>query len=659
MSMQTVAVEEIYNLPKETYIPFLMERPLDKIKVVCHDGEIITTYRHMAFCWAYMEYNRKYNLPVTVKQLIDASVNPTDKVHMKLSSAVLRYVDNALNHTVPLAVIAQTEFEVLELQINGAIEHLEEHAMAIDAEDYYLLHSHPEIQAARERMIEAVNSTNLSVEKYKAIRRAYDDFDAIVSKYMDTDFLMNGLVGLVRCASTKLTQLHQGTVARGFESEVNSNFYADPVLPSFAEGLKTPYEFGAETRSGAKAAMYTGDIMGDTEYLHRLVQMIAASFQRVYLMDCGSTVTYDFKVEEKYLPYIAGKYYREDGVTKEVMAGDRSLIGKTLAFRFPAGCAVSDRTGCCLCCAGAVAKALPEGTNVGHTAATKYMGTGSQKVLSVKHDDLASLSSSMSISPKFLDFLVLSDNGREIVFNPQSGHMVLAWKLNSCPNIADIYSYTGDTNQLDIPEFSKLGNVSFFDLGGGYDTSDITDHVGSLGEVVSFSPEFLDFVREDRGRLDIRQYNRSQYYMVDLKNFPPGTPIFIAPFQHFDMINQHKATKAFLYSPNKDDVVKLTDFHTFGEAAKALLDLTMDKLGINLSVLELSIYAFTVTDIRNRNYYPVRHSNACEFLPMSELYLHRSISSKLFAERQYELLKSPLAVTVTDRVPHAYDMLCQ
>ena len=654
--MHTVEVSTIYNYRHEDYMAILFERPMDKVKLVCPDGEIITTYRHIAFCYPYMEFNREYDVPVSVKQFIGADVNPTNKVHMQLSSISLVHVYEYLNRKVPVAVIGQVEMLVRDLQINASIEHLEADAMSIDAEDYYQLHAHPEIADARKKMKEVCDATTLSSEKYQAIRECYDTFDDVVERNMDGEFRFNGLVGLIRCESTKSTQLHQGIVARGFESEINSNFYAEPVLNSFAEGLKSPYSFGAETRSGAKASMYTGDIMGDTEYLHRLVQMIAASFKDVYDMDCGSTVTYPFTVTPRYLPYIAGKYYMEDGVTKEVKKGDASLIGKTLNFRFPGGCAISDRTGCCVCCAGAVAKALPKGTNAGHTAATKYCGTGSQKVLSVKHDDLASLSSSMEVSPKFANYFKMSANGREITYTG-SGDVRLGWKMNMFPNIRDIYSYVGDTSKMGIPDFSKLGVVSLFDLNGGFDTMDISDNVGTAGEIVHFSPEFLDFVRSNRDVVSQAQYSRTNMQFVNLSRLPKGTPIFIAPFQHFDMINQHKATKAFLHSPRKEDVVKLTDFNTFGEASKALLDLTIEKLGINLSVLELSIYAFTVSDLEARDFRPVRHSNYCNFLPMSELYAHRSIAAKIFSERQLELLKSPLAVTTNDRPEHPYDLM--
>ena len=660
--MQEIDVNEFYNLKEDMYMTYLFERPYGKIKVKCFDGEILTTYRHMAFVYSYMNYNREFNIPVTVNQLLRYDVNPTDSVHIAISDFMLKYVDDYLNtekHVITLAEIARIELSVLELQINSAMSNLEAHAMTIDAEDYWFLHSHPEVVTARRKMFDACDSTSEPGEMYKAIRQAYDEFDAIVAARMDTDFLMNGLAGLIRCSCTKLTQLHQGIVARGFVSEVNSNFYALPILHSFAEGLKTIYEYGAESRSGAKASMYTGGIMGDTEYLHRLVQMVAATFQRVHLMDCGSTVTYPFPVEEKYLPYIIGKYYLEDGVVHEIMDKDKSLIGKTLNFRFPAGCAINDRSGCCSICAGAVSKSLPEGTNVGHTASTRYIGSGSQKVLSVKHDDLTSLSSCMNISEQFTPFLTLADNNREVLYTP-NGTMTMAWKYKMCDNLDDLYSRTDiATADLDIPEFSKVGDITFFDTSSDYNTGAINGCLGSKGEVVHFSAEFLEFVRLDRRRLETVWVGRTKYSSVDLTRFPKNKPLFITPFQHFDMITQHKATKAFLHSPVAGDMVKLTDYHTFGEAARTILDITMEKLGINLCVLELSIYPFTVTSIADHDYRPIRHSNACEFLPMDELYDHRSISSKLFSEKQVVLLKSPLAITVENRMLHAYDPMFQ
>lgn len=657
-------VEEIVNLSEHEYVPTLMANSGQVVEVECFDGKKKTTFGLLAWAWAYFTFNRQYNVSVSVKQIPDLDMVPSNKAHFKLLNTGLRVVYELLETKIPLNEIAEYGYDVVCNQINQSIRHLEKYAMVLDYEDYYELVRDKEVEAARTAMREGVAKERTSIGKFKHIQKAYQDFESIIKSEKNFDRLKhNGVVQLNLCGSSKQTQLNQGLIARGFASDVNSDFFAEPILNSFADGLRSPYEFAVETCSGAKSFMYQKDPMSDTEYLHRLVQMIAASFQNLVIGDCGSTVTYPLHITEERAPYVYGKYYLDEGGNLVELTRDNvpGLIGKTVNTRHVAGCKVKERHSVCSVCASANSLSLAKGANVGHTASTKLMGTGSQMVLSVKHLDLAALSLSMRISPQFVDYVKLASNNREIVLDDTN--IILAIPEKAAEYIRYVY-HTDDVTKLNITEMSQVDHIVIARKDDENDFGEVySGCVGDAGEVVNLTPEFLQYLKDDPQRLQITNYKRKRYYMVDMSEFTKGEPVFLAPFKHFDMLIQHKRTKRFIYSPSskqkdiQDHGPRLTDYNTFGEAAQAFLDITHEKLGINLAVLEMAIYPFTITDANSYDFRPVRASNSCQFMPLEHLYNNRSLAAKIVSEKQSEVLKSPLVITNNKRSEHPYDYL--
>lgn len=654
-----IKIEEIVELPEDTYMDTLIVKSGIKVVVECYDGSVETTYGLLMFSWAYFNFNRIYNVPVSVMQIPELDSIPNNKLHFKLANTGLKLTYDYLEGKVPLNEISESGYDILCNQINKAILYLEEYSMTLDAEDYLELEDYPEMVEVKAEMHKGIKLNRTSGGKFNAIQTAYSKFKDILTNGLRTPLKDNGIVHLNLSGTSKLTQLNQGIVSRGFASDVNSDFFAEPIPESFSEGLNDPYAYALETCSGAKASMYQKDPMSDTEYLHRLVQMISASFQNLHLGDCGSTVTYPATITKEYTPYIIGKYYLEAGQVIEVTrANVDSLVGKTVNFRMPSGCKVEDNNGACSICCGASSLSLSKGANLGHTASTKFMGTGSQKVLSVKHEDLASLSIAMRIGSQFINYLEVAPNNREVMLKRRD--LTLAIPVDSAQHIRYIYT-VDDVNELNINELSSITTIDLTEnTEDGYGEV-YSGGVGDAGEVVNLSPKFLEYLKQDHKRLVIQPYKRKRYYFIDLSDFPVEDSIFLTPFKHFDMLIQHRLTKRFLYSPKGDPKPgeelgpRLTDYNTFGEAALALLDLTKDKLGINLAVLEMAIYSYTVRDPNNYDFRPVKGSNICEFMSMEPLYNHRSLAAKLVSEKQVDVLKSPLLITNRKRSSHPMD----
>ncbi|AFI55441.1 hypothetical protein TSMG0158 [Halocynthia phage JM-2012] len=657
-------IAEIVNLPEDTYVETLIAKSGRKVTVECFDGSKECTFGLLAFSWAYFSFNRLYNVEVSIKQIPSIGDLPSNKLHNRLLNTGLKVVYDLLNGTIPLNEISECGYEITCNQINQAIKNLEEYAMVLDYEDYYDLVHSPEVTSIRSKMVDGVESASTSIGKFKHLQKAYNDFEELIKPKDGTNkFMHNGLVQLGMSGTTKQTQVNQGVIARGFCSDVNSDFFTPVVTRSFADGLNSPFEFAAETCSGAKAFMYQKDPMSDTEYLHRLVQMIAATFQKLVLGDCGSTVTYPLAITERNAKFTIGKYYLDEaGAVKEIRKDNvNALIGTTVNTRMVSGCQLEDRTAVCSVCASANSLNFAKGTNVGHNASTRVMGTGSQKVLGVKHEDLGSLSLAMCISPQFDKYLKLSSNNREVLlFNNK---VTLAIPEKCAEYIRTIY-HTDDVEKLNTIELSQVNHIELAspDEEGNFGEV-FSGSVGDAGEVVNMTPALLRYLKEDHTRLVMRNYKRKRYYFIDMSEFEEGQPVFLAPFKHFDMLNQHKLTKRFLYSPSSkqkdihDHGPCLTDYNTFGEAAQSFLDITQEKLGIKLAVLEMAIYAFTISDANDYDFRPVRNSNSCQFMPMEQLYNNRSLAAKIVSEKQLEVLKSPLAITNDKRSDHPYDRL--
>jgi len=672
MSVDKIDSFWLLSLTEENYFKEIDTRVSDKAVIECQDGIVEISKELLQWSWPYLIFNKEYNVPLTMGHFCDTDAVTTKHLHKDMLKFATKYAHRYLEHAVPYNEISRLGPDVTRMQMNSAIGYLSRYAISLDAEDYHQVLKHPVIAKILRELKQTIDNARTNSERGKAFTKAYGEMQEYMMGDAFRDMPLNGLVHLVLSGTCKMVQLNQGIIGVGFGSDIDSTFFQEPILDSYATGLTSVFSFMANCRSGAKALMYSHDPMRKTEYLHRLVQMISASFNKVYLGDCGSTVTYPVRLTEKRKKGVIGKYFIDPkrGLTELTEDNVNHYVGQTLQVRHPAGCKVPDPTGTCSVCGGAVTNSLGREAKVGWAMSTRNFSATSQAVLSVKHSDLTSVGLATPLNPALEKYLVSSEDGEGIHFDNNREYQVGIFVPNK-PKGRELYGTK--LHELTHLSSQELEDASPWSYSGFYSaqisrTDGLMEAVElpilAKREEVCLSKEVLKYIHENPGVMRITTHARGRkMYTIDLSMFNNNVPVFTTKFSHADTLKMFEVVDSFVRSSKRTNSNEpapgkvLKDFHNFGDACLYMFDLLNDKLGINLSVIELSLWPFTVTDPENGDYTPVKGTNNCQFESIDELFNQRSLSAKLGSEEIDKVLTVPAFSARKKRVPSAYDAL--
>ena len=83
-------------------------------------------------------------------------------------------------------------------------------------------------------------------------------------------------------------QTAQSLIARGYLTDIDSTIFKKPIV-SFLDGLISLEDKAMESRSAAKALIFSGTNTADSEYFSRELQLLVSTLCRLHEGDCGST----------------------------------------------------------------------------------------------------------------------------------------------------------------------------------------------------------------------------------------------------------------------------------------------------------------------------------------------------------------------------------
>jgi hypothetical protein len=204
--------------------------------------------------------------------------------------------------------------------------------------------------------------------------------------------------------------------------------------------------------------------------------------------------------------------------------------------------------------------------------------------------------------------------------------------------------------------------VNVFDVTIRHADGVTIDYEGSLlerREEFTLSKELMQWLRNNPKAVSYDVSSRKvMSTWVDLSDYPKENKVFVNKFAHYDMLKLFSSIESFIKGRTNSRIKTgeyITDFNSFGEALKSFWGIYSHKLPINLCVLELSLYPFTVTDPDNDDWSPFRGEGYCHFAPMVDLFDNRSLSTKLGSEKIQGVLASAKASTSTNRLASHYD----
>ena len=154
----------------------------------------------------------------------------------------------------------------------------------------------------------------------------------------------------------------------------------------FKGGFNTVRDAYINGMAGRVPEMMNKEYMGSAGYFGRNLHMFTYGTISPNIWDCGSVNSVKYTIDEKHLEMLDGRYYYvhgNKGIMRVLHHTDKHLIGRTLYFRSPIFCNLSED--CCHVCYGT--KALQVGSLKGGFVytTTRISRDVGQTVLSVKH----------------------------------------------------------------------------------------------------------------------------------------------------------------------------------------------------------------------------------------------------------------------------------
>lgn len=636
-----------------------------RIIVVFDDGEIETNWRETIYSSYAWEFHRRYpNTPMLKKHHIkeilgDKRLNA--RTHLDLFGNAMFSAFDANAGTAAEPTPGMTEFlsdlrkltyELTNLLYNELSYKLGEYVVSIDITDFIEILHHPEVAEANANVQPNQDSIDAT---YKTIQKALLESPALAE---------NPIALAVRSKLVDMNQVNQCVGPRGFLTDIDSNIFEEPVLASYASGIRKFHDSLIESRSAAKSLIFSKAPLQDAEYFSRRLQLMCQTVRNLHWGDCRTTHHLHWKVRgNQYdengallkgsdLPLLAGKYYKDDetGVLKLIHADDRNLIGKTLKIRSVAKCMHPDPYGVCSTCFGDLSLSVPAKTNLGHMCGTSMTQQTTQSVLSVKHIDGSSVVDAIVLGPSDKKYLRVADDGSSyhLATTMQGKKLKLVILANEATNLTDINN-VNDVSELNITRVSELTELGI-----------IVEHPNGLSEQVavpvnlgrrlaSMTYPMLRHIRNKGWMIDERGN-----YVVDMDGWNFSETFLTLPLKHINMSDHSKDIAKMLEASVAS--MQERDKITSPDAVLAeLFDLVNDKLSVNLAVLDVVLYGAMIKSAEEGDYGLPKPWTKSGLGVMKMAMVNRSLSAAMAFQEHRDVLINPLSFTLTNRPDHLMD----
>ena len=514
------------------------------------------------------------------------------------------------------------------------------------------------ISKAKKEVLEEVPKCFSGADKYKWIKHGYEVFEKRLEDAGLTDYRYNGLSLMLNTGTLKNTQLRQSGLYRGFTTEIDSRFHPDPTLMSYQEGIDTIWDMAKVSREGTKASYYAGEPVQDTELGNRLHQIVTSFLQNIHKGDCGSTTTYDFRLNKDNFKTCIGKFYHTDKGPVAIQKDDTHLIDTVVKLRNPSGCKHIDKVGICSTCLGEIADSIPYNALAGHALGVELWAIITQLVISVKHDDTSSVGTQHQFDPRNEGrFVRMSSVGNNVFFKDDIDlrKATVCFAGKEAPYISDVYT-TDDPYGLTPDLVSSLTEIVIIypDSEGIDQRVSIKLQKGKSGG--SFTNDFLAYLKANQDLHTEDKHTKYTIHNVGLANWDINKPIVQLPFKHYNMLDFHTDVTRFIESKTAGES-KLTDHEYFGKAVQAFkqaIDHPKFK-NTNIAILEMAVYGFGIMRGEDGEVSLLKNTTKGEFISLNQALRQHSVTTHFIHEKQNLIFQEPRNYTLTKKVPHPYD----
>lgn len=626
----------------------MVKIPHQLVKVKFDDGVLLAGWRATIYSHYLWEFHRRYpKTPLLMKHHI-GNKRFTKKTTLKTGNECLWSTYDAYNHpgeTVEVETLTELFYRINNKIFNDT-KNIEEYITTLGPEDFIEILDHEEIS----QINAGVQPNPLSIgSAYKGITAVLKD---------EHHLSRNWLAKAVKSDLVKIGQALQCVGPRGFLTDLDSHQFQHPILDSYAGGIYSAHDCGIESRSGAKSLIYNKELIKDTEYFNREMQLLCHPMMGLVQGDCGTTRTLPFYIADmKHLRGMDGKYYvGEDGQLKTIHHWDKHLIGKKVMLRAVSCCETKQRGYICTTCYGDLALSVPKQTNLGHVAATEVGGKITQRVLSNKHLDQSSMIEQIVLDDFERRFMqVMGKDGSKLGLADEIAKLPvkLTFARECTPYLADIKA-VDEIPEHALPRYSQITDVTFNVHHKNGQTESATVGVAVSSRIGYFTAPFLKHIKHVGWSL-----TPEGNYEISLDGWDVKRPIFALPMKQMNMMDfklevegMLKRSKAYPAGKNSPD---LSNPQVMSDEIGAFFDLLNKRIDANFAHVEVMIQATLIVSEEGRDYRIPHPWETREFGRYTDILRFRSLSGALAYEKQADTLNNPASFLVKQRQSHSYD----
>jgi hypothetical protein len=616
--------------------------PDGNILLQMDDGVLETTKEETVFSAYFWIFHKLYpKTPLLKKHHIGNRILGSN-THAELFKSVMFDCYETYNKKIDMEVLTKIVYETLNKIYNDFTYKLEAYVSTISIFDFIEVVENEEIKEVKANIKPNQHSID---EAYKKINAVLKDKDKLVG---------NAIAKAAKSGLVSIDQIDQCVGIRGYISDIDSYIFKIPILRGYVEGIVSLYDKIVESRSAAKALMYTKDPLKAVEYFNRQIQILCATFKNVHPGDCKSNRYLNFTVRSSDLDSVVGKYYLDETENKVKMINstDRHLIGKNLKLRSVFFCNDKDRHGCCQTCFGDLFLSMPRYTNQGQASAIVLGEKASQNVMSTKHLDGSSKVDAIELSDFDLQYIEYSTDPNLLKISSSLANKKVRIKIpyKEAKGLPDV-NYVKDVNSLIPQRISQLIEVGFIYNNENNEEESVMIPISIGNRLSSMTKEFLHYIKIMGWSI-----NKENDYEIDLDGWDFTCPAFELPMRHLSMHDHMKSVDSFIKSPLKSSK-KLNGGTTVDEIFYQLYKLTSTKIRFNIAHLEVILFSNMITSYENRDFDLPTNADHGVFNDFSSTMKGRSMSTTMAYQGQTPALIDPSSFVIKRRPDHMFDSL--
>lgn len=626
----------------ETPLEHIFEAFADNVKysVMYEDGVVVNEHKQAIvfnrFCWDLLKLRPGtpiYSKCSVIEIIGDGYFN--FNTHIKCLEVIFNHICeyNGITRYSHKEDLLKKCYVIVNDIFNNIIHRVSGHVATIDAVDF--------VRMIKDKQVEEIQS------KLVALPESVDATHRAIRNFVKESDVKNRFVEAYRSKSINENQANQCVGPRGFVTGLDRTVYRMPIMNGFIKGMGTLYEMLTESLTAAKSLNASDTHIKTSEYASRRIQLLTMVVTSVDVNDCGSNDLMEVFVTEKYLPNLAGKWYKvfDTDELKCIKGNEKDLINRVIKIRTAFKCRAPNPHSICTKCLGALSENFKENSNLGYTMTAYLMEKLTQAILSTKHLTHSVKKSAIKLEGQAEKYFYSTDSN-DIYFNSDLNleHLYLLMPANKLSKLVDVLSLNHTNVAL-----NKVGELEIVGIRNDGHTPPFIESVNIAykDRFSTITRSLLKYIKS----IDI-QSDAKGNFVVPMKDFDKTQPVFSNQLKETNIISFVNKIASMIEGTKNTKLSLEEHFFQF-------VDTVFDQFNCNISVLETIIYATTSFNSMNGNYRLARNTPHAKCENRSLLFRNRSISQLLvFESQQTELLKHSMNVFSNNfRMDHPLDVL--